>query len=297
MNDSPIGLIGVGLLGSALAERMMQAGFVVRGYDQNWTYYDELQRSKREPVATIEKMASANQLASKHRTIVLCLPDSSDVESVIAQSDENLRSGMLFIDATTGDPAAAVAIARQLSQRKIGYIDATIAGSSEQARRGEAVVIVGGENEEVQRANSILESWSSRRFHVGPAGSGQRMKLVVNLVLGLNRAALAEGLNLASCTGFDPAQALNVLKATPAYSSAMDTKGPKMVARDFATQARLSQHQKDVALIRALARRHGAATPLTDAHHELLKTAAKTGFADADNSAIIEAYRRRSTIR
>jgi 3-hydroxyisobutyrate dehydrogenase-like beta-hydroxyacid dehydrogenase len=297
MNNSPIGLIGVGLLGTALAERMHLAGFVVSGYDLNWTHYDQIQRAKSEPHATVEKKAAASQVASKHDTIVFCLPDSSDVQSVLGQIDENLRAGMLLIDATTGDPDAAVSIAAQLAARSVGYVDATIAGSSEQVRRGEAAVIVGGANQDVLRANSVLESWSSRRFHVGPAGSGQRMKLVVNLVLGLNRAVLAEGLNLASCCGIEPAQALEVLMATPAHSAAMDTKGLKMVASDFTTQARLSQHQKDVALIRALARRRGAATPLSDAHHELLKIAANAGFDDDDNSAIIEAYRRRNTTR
>lgn len=291
MNDSPIGLIGVGLLGTALAERMLAAKLPVVAFD--------LQRSQAERLCSFggHVAGSVAEVAKACRCMVLCLPDSTVVAEVIGQIGEALAAGHLVIDATTGDPDAAVAIAWQLSQRKIGYIDATIAGSSEQVRRGEAVVIVGGANEEVERASSIMESWSSRHFHVGPAGSGQRMKLVVNLVLGLNRAVLAEALNLASCSGIDPVQALDVLKETPAYSSAMDTKGPKMIAREFAAQARLSQHQKDVALIRALARRHGAATPLSDAHHELLKTAANLGFADADNSAIIEAYRRRNTIR
>jgi 3-hydroxyisobutyrate dehydrogenase-like beta-hydroxyacid dehydrogenase len=297
MSDSPIGLIGVGLLGTALAERMHRAGFLVNGYDPDWEDYDRFVRSNPEAVATVFKMAAVTQLASKHDTIVLCLPDSNVVQSVVDQIDENLRPGMLLIDATTGDPDAAVALAARLSQRDVEYIDATIAGSSEQARRGEAVIIMGGASEPIQRAHSVLESWSSCRFHVGAAGSGQRMKLIVNLVLGLNRAVLSEGLNLAGCCGVDAAQALDVLKATPAYSSVMDIKGAKMVAREFSPQARLRQHHKDVTLIRALARRHGAATPLSDAHHELLKIAANAGFADADNSAIIEAYARRNTIR
>ena len=123
------------------------------------------------------------------------------------------------------------------------------------------------------------------------------MKLVINLVLGLNRAVLAEGLNLAYRAGIDPAAALDVLKATPAYSTAMDTKGAKMVNRDYALQAKLSQHLKDVTLIRALARRSGAATPLSDVHEELLTFAASAGLGDSDNSAIIEAYARRNTIR
>jgi 3-hydroxyisobutyrate dehydrogenase-like beta-hydroxyacid dehydrogenase len=106
----------------------------------------------------------------------------------------------------------------------------------------------------------------------------------------LNRAALAEGLSLARACGIDPAAALDVLKATPAYSQVMDTKGPKMVARDYTAQARLAQHAKDVRLIRELARRHNAPTPLSDVHAALLQTAISLGYANDDNSAVIEAF-------
>jgi 2-hydroxy-3-oxopropionate reductase len=297
MTKQRVGLIGVGLLGTALAERMHAAGFQVTGYDLDWQGFDQQQQRRPELAATLVKAASSEQVAAEHDTIVTCLPDSSVVEFVIGGIQQVLYPGSLIIDATTGDPDAAAQIAEQLAGIDVGYVDATIAGSSEQARRGETVVIVGGDEGHVRRAAPILESWSDRRFHVGPPGSGQRMKLVVNLVLGLNRAVLAEGLNLAQLAGIQPAAALEVLKATPAYSTVMDTKGEKMVRRDYSTQARLSQHLKDVTLIRALARRHGAATPLSDAHQELLKLAANAGFGDSDNSAVIEAYARRNTKR
>jgi 3-hydroxyisobutyrate dehydrogenase-like beta-hydroxyacid dehydrogenase len=222
---------------------------------------------------------------------VLCLPDSHVVASVIADLGDHIRPGRLLIDATTGDPDAAELAAKRLADRGIGYIDATIAGSSELARRGEATVIIGGSDDNVHRAEPILASWSDRRFPVGPPGSGARMKLVVNLVLGLNRAALAEGLSLASACGIDAAAALDVLQATPAYSAIMESKGPKMIARDYSPQARLAQHLKDVRLIRSLANSRGANTPLSDTHEGLLVAAVQLGYADADNSAIIEVFK------
>jgi 3-hydroxyisobutyrate dehydrogenase-like beta-hydroxyacid dehydrogenase len=297
MDKNRIGLIGIGLLGTALAERMHQAGFVVSGYDVNWTYFNQQQRERPELAATVVKMDSVEQVVSQHDMIVMCLPDSAAVQNAIGSCEQALRPGTLIIDATTGDPDSVAQIAARLASFQAGYFDATIAGSSQQARQGEAVVVVGGSDQDVERASAVLESWSSRRFHVGAAGSGQRMKLVINLVLGLNRAVLAEGLNLAERAGIDPAAALEVLKATPAYSAAMDTKGVKMLKRDYAVQAKLSQHLKDVRLIRALAYRSGAATPLSDVHEELLKLSETAGFADADNSAVIEAYARRNTKR
>jgi len=152
------------------------------------------------------------------------------------------------------------------------------------------VAIIGGSSEHVKLAMSILAAWTGRRFHVGPAGSGARLKLVVNLVLGLNRAVLAEGLSLAKACGIDQASALEVLKETPAYSSVMDTKGQKMIDREFSPQARLAQHLKDVRLIRELAARYGATAPLSELHEAILQKAVDLGHGEADNSAVIAAF-------
>jgi len=279
MTTSPIGLIGVGLLGSALAERMHAGGHALAAYDLN---PDRLRN--------LSAAASPDALAARCQTIVLCLPDSQVVLSVIEQLGDQLRKGTLLIDATTGDPDDSVALAARLRDRGIGYVDATIAGSSEQVRSGEAAVLIGGEPDDVARAEPVLSTWSGARFCLGTSGSGARMKLVVNLVLGLNRAALAEGLALAEACGISPAAALNVLQATPAYSTVMDTKGRKMVVRDFAPQARLSQHLKDVRLISELARRHGAIVPLSEVHQRLLEQAVARGWGDADNSAVLGVF-------
>jgi 3-hydroxyisobutyrate dehydrogenase-like beta-hydroxyacid dehydrogenase len=284
MTESPIGLLGVGLLGTALAERMLAGKLSVLGFD--------LDGSRGAALAQLggRSAAAASEVAAACHAIVLCLPDSAVVAGVVQQIEGALQPGALLIDATTGDPDETAALANRLKSRGMDYVDATIAGSSEQARLGEAVVMIGGDAAAISQAESVLKSWSDHRFRVGPPGSGARLKLVVNLVLGLNRAVLAEGLSLAAACGIDPAAALTVLKATPAYSAAMDTKGPKMVAGDFSPVARLAQHLKDVRLIRALARKHAAPTPLSDIHEQLLQTAVELGYGEADNSAVIRVF-------
>ena len=117
------------------------------------------------------------------------------------------------------------------------------------------------------------------------------MKLVVNLVLGLNRAALAEGLSLADGLGLEGGLALECLQAGPAWSRAMDDKGQKMLEQDFAPQARLSQHLKDVRLILDSGRETSTRLPLSDVHCRLLESVETAGFGDEDNSAILRAYR------
>jgi 3-hydroxyisobutyrate dehydrogenase-like beta-hydroxyacid dehydrogenase len=284
MDDSPIGLIGMGLLGSALAERMLEQGLVVLGYDVTAACCQRL-RDLGGSTAT-----TGPEVLAQCERVVLCVPDSTVVRQVIDEGVHELRPGHLLIDSTTGDPGSSEAVQADLAARGIGYVAATIAGSSEQVRRGEAVVIVGGSDADQRRALTVLAAWSQRRFSLASAAASARMKLVVNLVLGLNRAVLAEGLSLAGACGIEPALALEILKATPAFSAVMNSKGPKMVARDYTPQARLAQHLKDVRLIRQLAAQHSAPTPLSEVHEQLLSRACDLGFAEADNAAILEAF-------
>ena len=222
--------------------------------------------------------------------ILLSLPDSSISTSVIEQLRPHLRPDAIIIDTTTGSPIEMTQLGEQLAEQGVGYLDATVGGSSMQAREGEALIMVGGDNAHVAACQGILNALGHKTMHVGPSGSGARMKLVVNLVLGLNRAVLAEGLSFAKATGVDPAKALEVLKASPAHSTVMDTKGDKMLTGDFTAQARLRQHLKDVRLILESAVASGATTPLSEWHVETLQALVDQGHGDDDNSSIIRAF-------
>lgn len=284
--SSPIGLICIGLLGTALGERLLSAGFSVCGFD--------VSPERRAAFVEIgsEAVDAPSFVANRAKRIVLSLPNSDIVESVVADLLPHLSAGSILIDTTTGDPERTAALGERLAQANIGYLDATVAGSSEQARRGDVIVMAGGPVATLAACQDVLASFAKQVFHVGPWGSGARMKLVVNLVLGLNRAVLAEGLVLAKSAGLDPAAALEVLRAGPAYSTVMDTKGPKMLSSDFEPQARLGQHLKDVRLILELGERIGAGLPLSTLHRQLLESAVDLGLADADNCAIIKAMER-----
>jgi len=287
-SSEPVGLIGIGLLGSALAERLLSAGFEILGFDLDPQRREELRQLGGTPAA------SAVEVARQCRRIVLCLPNSTVVRTVLTEIQPHLRGGALIVDTTTGDPDDMAEFARQLLVAGAGYLDATVSGSSHQVRQGEAILLVGGCPAEFAAAQDILSAIARQVFHVGPSGSGARMKLVVNLALGLERAVLAEALVFAERCGLDPAGALEILKASPAYCRVMDLKGPKMLSREFAPQARLSQHLKDVRLILQTARRCGAAVPLSELHCQLLEEAEQLGYGSADNSAIIEVFRARS---
>jgi 3-hydroxyisobutyrate dehydrogenase-like beta-hydroxyacid dehydrogenase len=222
--------------------------------------------------------------------VLLSLPTHREVWAVLDECAASLRAGQVIVDTTTGDPGPTAALGAALAAEGVRYLDATIAGSSAQVRDGEVLVMAGGEAEAFASCRDLFAAFARQAFHVGPWGSGARMKLVVNLVLGLNRAVLAEGLALARSCGLDPASALEILRAGPAYSRVMDHKGSKMLSGDFTPQARLAQHLKDVHLILQMGEGCEARLPFSALHRDLLERLAARGYHDADNSAIIRAF-------
>lgn len=283
MERPSVGIIGLGLMGTALAERLLDAGYAVWVHNRT--------RQKGEPLLARGARWAENPLAVCDR-VLISLYTTDTVEEVLGQLDGGLRPGQILVDTTTGEPEQTMRLGARLAARGVHYLDAPISGSSEQTRRGEATAIVGGPQEAFAACRDLFDCCVQKTIYAGPCGSGSQMKLVSNLVLGLNRAALAEGLVFARALGIDVEAALQVLIGSMAYSRIMDTKGRKMIEGDFRTQARLSQHLKDIRLILDAAAAAGQELPLTETHRRLLEAAEAAGFGDADNSAIIRAFKR-----
>ena len=279
-----IGIVGLGLLGTAIARRLLGKGFVVVGYDISPRQLDGFSS------AGGRAAGSAAEVAASCRRLVLSLPTTDTVEAVVNDMTGHLRPGDIVVDTTTGEPGRTADLGRRLAGIGVEYLDATISGSSAEALAGSVVVMAGGNAAPFAACEDIFEAFARRWFHVGPWGSGAAMKLVVNLVLGLNRAALAEGLGLARSLDLDLAAALAVMREGAAYSRAMDVKGEKMVQGDFTPQARLAQHLKDVRLMLASAETVGAKLPLSMLHRELLESLVAAGHGELDNSAIVKAF-------
>jgi len=280
----PLGQIGLGLLGGAIAQRLRARGHRVVGFDVSPERLRDLAAVGVEPAVT------PGEVVDRATTLVLCLPTSDVVAEVLAAIEPRLTAAHLIIDTTTGRPDAMAEFGARLAGRGVHYLDACVLGSSSQARAGAAVLSVGGTAEAFAAARGLLEDLAARVVHVGPGGSGARFKLVHNLVLGLHRAVLAEALVFAAQTGLDPAGVLDLLPATPAASAVMTTKGDKMLRRDFTPQATVAQHLKDVRLMLETAREAGLELPLSATHARLLEAVVAAGHAAADNTAIITAF-------
>jgi 3-hydroxyisobutyrate dehydrogenase-like beta-hydroxyacid dehydrogenase len=282
MTRSPIGVIGLGLMGTAITERLLSHGVPVHV----WNRMPE----KARPLVERGAQWSDCPVAECDR-VIISLFSSGVVAEVLGNFQSDLRAGQYLIDTTTGDPQETTELGERLAREGVHYLDAPISGSSEQTLRGEAVVMVGGDRQDFDECADLWPILARRAFYTGSLGSAARMKLVTNLVLGLNRAVLAEGLAFAECVGVSPSAALEILRDSPAYSRAMDVKGAKMIERDYSVQARLAQHLKDVKLMIEAAGSVGKSLPFSSRHCEVLEQAIAMGLGDKDNSAIYEALR------
>ncbi len=288
---SSIGLVGLGLVGTAMAERLVAEQFKIVGFDIDSTKCKQLEQLGG------KAFNGPAQVAEQTDCIVLSLPNTEVVLQVVEGPSGILESKKLpryIIDTTTGDPEETAALAQRLIKKDVYFLDAPFSGSSQQVRDKEIVFMVGGDKTAYEKCMDIFQSLGEKVFYVGESGSGSKAKLASNLILGLNRLALAEGLVFAKKIGLKPRAFLELLKVTPAYSAAMDIKGKKMLDGDFQPQARLRQHHKDVSIILKYAEKLKQELPLSKVHLDVLKKAIEAGDGDLDNSAVIREIERRA---
>jgi 2-hydroxy-3-oxopropionate reductase len=284
--ETPVGLFGVGLMGEVYAQRLIAAGFGVIGFDV------DAARIKR--LAQIGGRAgSAAEIARQCDPIVIAVFSTDQVEDVVDRTLVPAGSGKIVICTSTCDPDRIAALGARVA-RDIHFLEAPVSGTSAQVRQGDGVGLIGGDVAISQIATPVLDALFPKRFHIGKVGDGGRAKLAINLILGLNRLALAEGLVFASRLGLDAAAFLQVARASAAASQVMDTKGPKMVTRDFAPEGRVRQTLKDARLMMDQAHKLGQELPILEVHAAVLEACVRQGESEKDNSIVIEEIRRRA---
>jgi 2-hydroxy-3-oxopropionate reductase len=279
-----VGLIGLGLMGEVYARRLIAAGFAVTGYD--------VDAAKNERLAGMGgRGGSLADIARDCDPIVLAVFSTDQVEDVVEHALLPAALGKIVICTSTCDPDRIAVLGERVADR-LRFLEVPVSGTSEQVRQGDGVGLIGGDEKIAMDAAPILDALLPKRHHIGKVGDGGRAKLAVNLILGLNRMALAEGLVFATRLGLDPAAFLKVARSSAAASQVMDTKGPKMVAGDFAPEGRVRQTLKDAHLMLDQARKAGQQLPLLSVHAEVLEACARQGEGDRDNSIVIEEIRR-----
>ena len=287
----PIGIIGLGLMGEVYATRLIAAGRAVVGYD--------IEPSRGERLTSIggRAMASIADVAEACDVIIIAVFSTDQVEDVVENHILPAAagaSGKIVLATSTADPDRIAALGDRVAAR-IRFLETPVSGTSEQVRRGDGVGLIGGDRETAAGVDDVLAILFPRRHHIGRIGDGGRAKLAINLILGLNRLALAEGLVFAQRIGLDLEAFLPVARESAAYSQAMDIKGPRMISGDFKPEGRVRQTLKDVHMMLDQAGRLGQSLPALAVNCDVLEACVRAGEGDLDNSAVIKEIRRRTT--
>ncbi len=287
MARETVGVVGLGLMGEVLAGRLMAAGFGVKGYDIEPAKNARLVARGGTALDSLAEVAAC-------RVIALAVFSTDQVEEVVERALlPAVAAGTVVLCTSTCDPDRIAALGARLAGTNIRFLETPVSGTSEQVRQGDGVGLIGGDPNTAEDIAPVLDALFSRRFHIGKIGDGGRAKLAVNLILGLNRMALAEGLTFAERMGLDPKAFLAVAKGAASYSQVMETKGEKMLARDFAPEGRAKQTLKDVHMMLDQGERLGQELPMLKVHCDVLEACVRAGEAERDNSVIVEEIRRR----
>jgi 3-hydroxyisobutyrate dehydrogenase-like beta-hydroxyacid dehydrogenase len=284
-----IGIIGLGLMGQAFGKRLGLSGFSTIGFD---THPERCVEFGKDQTAS-----SALVLTEKCQTIVLCLFDSHQVQEVLFGTDgilkKQVQKPLNIICTSTCEPDELVEIAKRCANDGARFLELPISGTSKQVADGESLGLMGGDQKLIEELTPVLEAMCKKRIYVGEIGSASKAKLAINLVLGLHRAALAEGLVFGSRIGLDSDVLLNLLQNSAAASSVMKVKGPMMAKRQFdQPQSRVDQSLKDFGLIQKLAINQHQPLPFATKYVELLQSCVAVGEGKQDNAIILEAIRR-----
>jgi 3-hydroxyisobutyrate dehydrogenase-like beta-hydroxyacid dehydrogenase len=282
-------------MGTAITRRLVGAGFEVLAYD--------LDADKRAAIASVgaKPEATAGVVIAGCEINVVAVFNTDQVEEVIAGPGGGLDAiaqggtgARIFIVTSTCDPDRLAGLAQRVAPGGAHVVEMPVSGTSRQVTNGDGVALVAGDSATVDRAAAVIDAICPRRHYLGELGNGSRAKLAVNLILGLNRAALAEGLVFASRLGLDPAAFLEVARGSAAYSQVMDVKGELMAKREYRNpQSRVDQSLKDFNLMLDQARATGQDLPFAAVYARMLEDCVAHEEGEWDNAAIAEAIARR----
>lgn len=277
-----LGFVGLGNMGQPMLARLLSDGYEVSVFNRS--------RAKCETFRDrgVDVAATPRELSSRSDVVITMLANDDALKSVMLGADGLLAGahGNLIIDMGSTAPDTSVQLAAACADASVAMIDAPVAGTVRAAADGSLVIMAGGDAQAVSEVTDILSVLGKPIFHVGPSGSGSRMKLVVNILLSLTSQALAEALTFGAAQGLDPRQVHEVLSATPSSSGVVVRKGKAMLDRNFAPIAPLRLLHKDLGHALAVGQNLGIPMPATATAHAIYSIGMARGHGEEDFAAI-----------
>ena len=279
-----IGFIGLGLMGQHMARRLLEAGHPLTV----WNRTTEKAQALR--AAGAAWAASPKTLALSSDVVITMVTDSASSEEVSCGPDGVLagaRPGLTLIDMSSITPETSRSIAERARAKGIAMLDAPVTGAPKAASEGKLGVMVGGPRETFDACLPIFQVMGVKIVYAGPNGMGSTLKLVNNLILGVAIHAASEALVLATKAGLDPQAVIEITSVGGARTGAMETRGPRMVQRDFSPHFSVNNMYKDLSNVVKLAEECGVSLPVAGAAREILRAAKSQGKGDLDSCAVM----------
>src|ERR671921_1631547 len=277
-----VGFIGLGIMGKPMAENLIEAGYDLVVYNRT--------RAKAEELEGAMVAGSPKEVAERSDLIITMLPDSPQVDEVLAGEDgvfEGVEDGNLIVDMSTISPVVTEELSEQARERGASMLDAPVSGGDVGAIDGTLSIMVGGSEEDFRRALPLFEVMGKTVTHVGPVGTGQVVKAANQIVVALTIEAVSEALVLGSKAGVSPEKILDVLGGGLAGNKVMEVKREKMLGHSFDPGFRVELHHKDLGIALAAGREYGVTLPVTAIVDQMLETLKMRGKGDRDHSAIL----------
>jgi 3-hydroxyisobutyrate dehydrogenase-like beta-hydroxyacid dehydrogenase len=278
-----VGLVGLGIMGSAMAANLVVAGVRVHGTDTDPARVEALVEAGGIAASDAAAVAAAADC------VITSLPGPEAALAVCAELSAAARPGLVVVETSTLDLDTKRECGDLLAKAGATLLDCPLSGTGAQARERDVVVYGSGDEAAFEQVRPLLEGFSRSVRYLGPFGHGTVMKLVANLLVSIHNASTAEAFALGLRAGLDPQQLYDTIRDGAGGSVIFDKRGKLMVDRSYEpATARVSMFVKDVGLVQALADSLDLETPVLDATLPLYERAVAAGLADADAAALLD---------
>jgi 2-hydroxy-3-oxopropionate reductase len=287
-----IGFIGIGIMGKPMAKNLINAGYSVVAYD---IYKEAL-----EEIVSYgaKRSSSCKEVASQCDIIITMLPKSPEVKEAVLGKDgiiEGVKKGQVLVDMSSITPLASQELAKELAKEGVEMLDAPVSGGQEKAQSGTLAIMVGGKEEVFKKCKAILEVMG-KPVLVGDIGAGETTKLVNQVIVAINIAAVAEGLILGKKAGVDPERIFEAIKGGLAGSQCLTDKAPRMFQGKYNPGFRIKLHVKDLNNVLETSRELHTAMPLSAQVMEMMQTLMAEGYSEMDHGGLALFYEKLNSI-
>ena len=289
-----VGLIGLGIMGAPMARNLLRAGFDVTVATRTPGKAEKF-AAENSSLGNVKAAGTPAEVAAASEVIVTMVTDSPDVVAV-AQGEDGVFSAAkpnsIIIDMSTISPQVTRELAGEARQRGLYWLDAPVSGGEKGAIEGTLTIMVGGDEEALERARPVLAAMGKRITHFGPAGNGQSAKLCNQIMTSVNLLAVCEALTFGAKAGLDLATLHQALTGGAANSWALEVLGKKMIERDFKPAFMVRLQQKDLRLVMGAANANHTPLPAASLAHQLLAIVEAEGRGDDGTQSLLRVFER-----